>query len=72
MPVAKAERVKNNQVFFDKPVTPVKLPLKNTTAQVISKMMAVRMAVARSEFTSFNPAFAKIAVRAAKKAEARA
>ncbi len=34
--------------------------------------MAVRIAVARSEFTSFSPAFAKIAVSAAKKAEAKA
>jgi hypothetical protein len=35
-------------------------------------MTTVRIAVARSEFTSFNPIFAKIAVRAAKTADNKA
>ena len=35
-------------------------------------MMAVRIAVARSEFTSFNPALANTAVSAAKNAETNA
>jgi len=40
--------------------------------QVITSTTAVRIAVARSEFTSFNPAFAKIAVNAAKTADNKA
>lgn len=45
------------------------LPLNNTMPQVKRRMMEVRMAVARLELMSFTPIFAKIAVRAANRAD---
>jgi len=68
-PVAKADKVRNIQLLFDNDTISTVLPLKKTIPQVISNTIAVRIAVARSEFTSFNPALAKIAVNAAKNAD---
>jgi len=53
----------------DSPVTSLPCPLYNTIPQVINSTTADRTAVARSELTSFNPALANIAVRAAKIAD---
>ena len=41
----------------------------NTIPQVIIRIIEVRIAVARSEFMSFTPIFANIAVNAAKRAD---
>ena len=70
--MARAESVRNNQLFLERLVMPFALPLKKTIAQVMNKMIAVLIAVARSEFTAFNPIFAKMAVSAAKKADSNA
>ena len=67
-----ADRIRNNQLLRLRFGNPPAFPRNNTMPQVISSTTAVRIAVARSEFTSFKPAFAKMAVNAAKTADSTA
>src|SRR6185503_13451329 len=64
-----ADKIRKSQLLRDSPVTSFACPLYSTIPQVINSTTPVRTAVARSELTSFNPALANIAVRAAKTAD---
>src|SRR5579862_433553 len=67
-----ADKIKKNQLLLDRVGSSLVDFLNRTTDQVINKMIAVRIAVARSASIFFKPAFAKIAVRAANKADSSA
>jgi hypothetical protein len=63
---------RKKRLCFDNVGIDLYSPRKKTIPQAISRMITVRIAVARLEFTFVTPIFAKMAVREAKKADSSA
>lgn len=71
-PVAAPDSTKNSHVWPGIDLMSLAWVPTRAMPHVKGRMMVVRIAVARSESTSFTPILAKIAVRAAKKADSNA
>ena len=67
-PVAKPDRPRNTQVFAERSKGLDHLPAFATKADSTTMMIAVRIRVAKSEFTPWMPILAKMAVGVAKTA----
>ncbi len=63
------ESVKNIQLVLVSAVAEDMLPRAKTMSQAIINITTVRIAVAKSELTSFTPTLAKMAVSAANRAD---
>lgn len=70
--MARPEIIRKTKLCFDKVDNPFASPLANTMPQATIKIIMVRMAVAKLEFTLVIPTLAKIAVSDAKKADNKA
>ena len=71
-PVARPDRIRNSQLLGLIRASAVCSPVRNTMPQAMASTTAVRMPVARLEGTPWIPAFARIEVRAANRADSRA
>lgn len=70
--MARPERMRKIQLFLLMEKRPLWVWVRNTIPQASNTTTTVRMAVARFEFTPSMPIFAKIEVRAAKRADSSA
>lgn len=70
--MATPEITRKIKLCFESVANPLASPLASTMPQATIKIIMVRMAVARLEFTFAIPTFAKIAVSDANRAESKA